>query len=353
MSRFRYVAVLVGCLGLISSSGRAGEPPEPSDAPPVADEEGESSADTQSLERARALFREGAELARQALWADALKRYEASASLAPHPSTTYNIGVCHRALGRFLLARASFRRALAQQGGEETKLAPSTVTDIEAFLGEIDGLLATLDVRLEPASASIAVDGRPLRPSSRTAQQPLYVAGVLPPGKGRPPAASLFRIELDPGPHVFVLSRAGFADAVVRRAVAPGSRGKLELSLERLPAELRINASEAMAAVSLDGLDVGVAPVTLRRPAGQYHVLVRKDGFDPYETDVTLEAAQRTDLMARLTPEDVGLHERWWFWTAIGTAVAAAVVVTYVATRPEPERPPVDGGGLGWSVRLP
>jgi hypothetical protein len=47
------------------------------------------------------------------------------------------------------------------------------------------------------------------------------------------------------------------------------------------------------------------------------------------------------------------LTGKWWFWTAVGAVVVGSAVGTYYATRPDPERPPVDGGGLGWSVRVP
>lgn len=48
---------------------------------------------------------------------------------------------------------------------------------------------------------------------------------------------------------------------------------------------------------------------------------------------------------------DVGLTQRWWFWT--GVVVAGAAITTYALTRPDPERPAVNGGGLGGAVRSP
>lgn len=42
-------------------------------------------------------------------------------------------------------------------------------------------------------------------------------------------------------------------------------------------------------------------------------------------------------------------------WTGIGVVVAGAAAGTYALTRsePEPTRPATDGGGLGWSLRVP
>jgi hypothetical protein len=152
---------------------------------------------------------------------------------------------------------------------------------------------------------------------------------------------------------VFVISREGFGDAVVRRSVKPGERGKLDLVLERLPGTLAIKADQGRAAVRVDGVDVGLAPVTLSRPGGRYHVVVNKDGYEPYEGDVTLRAAQRFEMMAKLAPERPGIHERWYFWSSLAGAIASVAVTTWYVTRPTPERPPLDGGGLGWAIRVP
>ena len=79
----------------------------------------------------------------------------------------------------------------------------------------------------------------------------------------------------------------------------------------------------------------------------------RKAGFDAYTLDATVAAGQRLDVSAALKPHKSSVVTRWWFWTGIVTVVAGAVVTTYALTRPAPQRPPVDGGGLGWSVKVP
>jgi len=310
--------------------------------------------DEEVVTRARSAFSQGAGLAKQMRWGDALARFEASAKLRAHAATSYNIGICLRALGRYTQARVWFRRGLSQdQAAGNKELSASTVANSKAYLAEIERVLATLEVRLEPVSATITVDGRPLEPVSGAKNKTTLVAGIAPAGPGRAPPVARFTLVLDPGAHLFVLSRKGFTDAVVRKTVAPASRGKLELVLKRLAATLRIDSNQPQAAVSLDGLDVGLVPVTLQRPAGRYQVAVRKRGFAGYEAEVNLSPAQKMDLMARLQPRAVGLHERWWFWTAIGAAVAGGVVVTYFATRPEPQRPALSGGGLGWTIEVP
>ncbi len=299
------------------------------------------------VEAARDAFRQGATLAKDTQWGAALAAFERSNKLRPSAGTTYNIAVCERALGQYVRARKSFQRALDERKGDE--LSESTIADIKRFTSEIDGLVATIDVSLTPVDAAIAVDGQPLEVASGTT----LLAGTMPAGPGKPPPAGRFKVIADPGAHVFVVAREGFADAVKTITVRPGEKTKLDLTVERLPATLLVSADKKDAVVTVDALDVGVAPVELSRPAGKHHVVVRSSGFVPYEIDASLLPGQKTELRAKLEPEKESILKRWWFWTGLGVVVAGAAITTYAVTRPDPERPPVDGGGLGWAARAP
>jgi hypothetical protein len=304
---------------------------------------------------ARLHFGRGAELVQDARWADALAEFERSFDLVPHPVTLFNVAACERAMGRYARARHTLlrTRALDEEWVHEGKasLPPSVRSDVDAFLSEIDAILVTVDVTLTPESATIAVDGRPLVRESGGPPARFY-AGVAPPGPGQT-AAPVFQLTLDPGTHVLVLAQPGFADIVRRETFARGEKRTLDLTLARLDGTLAVTADRDNAAVSVDGVDVGLAPLELRRPAGSYRVVVRKRGFSPFVTDAALEPGGRVRLSASLAPERVALTKRWWFWAAAGGVVASAAAVTYFASRPEPERPPADGGGLGWVLRAP
>src|SRR3954471_1195612 len=73
---------------------------------------------TPEVEQAREAFVQGAALARDAQWGAALASFARSARLRPHAWTTYNIAVCERALGKYVLARRSFAGALEQRVAE-------------------------------------------------------------------------------------------------------------------------------------------------------------------------------------------------------------------------------------------
>jgi hypothetical protein len=301
---------------------------------------------------AREAFRRGAELARDAQWSAALATFERASRLRPSPGTTYNIGICERALGHYVRARRTFVRALDQRGSDG-ELPEATVLEIRKLRAEIDGLVATLDVTLVPGDARIAIDGAPLEVLGKEGEYPVLLAGTSPSGPGRSAPAATFRVVLDPGHHVVVLSREGFGDALHAEDVRPRDARAIRLVLDRLPATLGIRASQPGAVVVVDELDVGVAPVSLSRPAGRHKVLVRKPGFLPYETIAEVAPGQRADLVATLREERPSLLSRWWFWSGAAVVLTGAALTTYALTRAEPERPPLDGGGLGWTVRAP
>jgi hypothetical protein len=82
------------------------------------------------------------------------------------------------------------------------------------------------------------------------------------------------------------------------------------------------------AIVRVNDADVGNPPVEFSRNAGRYRVTVTRKGYVPYE---------------------------WWSWTAVGVVVVGAGAGTYALARSNstPSRPPPDGGGLGWSLKVP
>ncbi|MGE0328410.1 MAG: PEGA domain-containing protein [Polyangiaceae bacterium] len=314
---------------------------------PAGDTETASADGDPTAARAREAFVTGAKLAADLRWREALERFEASAKLRPHPGTTYNIAICQRALGQYTRARVSFERVL-----EEAKAQPldqSLLDDSRAILAELSRVLAHVTLTLKPKSAKLSIDGRPLSP----ADGGRFVAGLREPGPPEAPGKSSLSITLDPGPHLLLISRKGYADYVKRLNLRPAGKLALKLELSKLPASLRVQSNRKRAAVSVDGIDVGTAPIRLSRPAGTYRIEVQERGFQPYVTDTRLRSGEEVTLRAVLDPETVALSERWWFWAGIGVLAVGIGVTTYALTRPDPERPPLNGGSLGWTVEVP
>jgi hypothetical protein len=289
---------------------------------------------------------------KNAQWGEALAAFERASVLQPHALTTFNMGACERALGRYTRARATLLKALAQNADHgSTELAPSLATDAKGWISEIDAVLVHADVTVDPPGTSMAVDGRPLAKDPSQTNQ--LVAGIEAPGRGSELKEMHFALLLDPGAHVFTLQRKGFTDAVVNRTFSPGAHPSLTLQLDKLPASIRVQADRAKAVVALDGSDVGTAPIDLSRPAGAYHISVTLPGFEPYKANVAVAPGEEADLRAVMVPEKVPITAKWWFWTAAAVVVAGVGVTTYVVTRPAPQRPAPDGGGLGWVLVVP
>lgn len=290
-------------------------------------------AEEASVTRAREQFVRGGAFVREAQWAEALAAFEESARLKPHPVTTYNIGACHRAVGNYTRARKYFVASLAEnQASGGAELSPTLAGEIKTYIEELDKLLASVDLTVTPPGAQIAIDGRALE-----AKEPGPTSHVV----------------LDPGSHLFVFSRPGFADAVRKETFAPGAATALKIELDRLPATLHVDSNREGAVVTINDTDVGMAPVEVPRPAGRYHVAVKKKGFLSYEVDAVAQPGQRVELVAPLKEDRPALTQKWWFWTVASVVVVGAAVTTYALTRPAAERPAPNGGGLGWTVKAP
>ena len=154
---------------------------------------------------------------------------------------------------------------------------------------------------------------------------------------------SRFEVIVDPGVHVFAVSMAGYDTVALREEFKPGIHARLVLSLTAMSAKLAVDAERTGSAVRVDDVDVGVIPVVLDRPAGEYRVQVKKSGFVSYDSKVRLRPGQRTDLYARMAAE-TPLTQRWWFWTGMGLLAVAAGVTTYALLYD----PSYDGGNRGW-----
>jgi hypothetical protein len=197
-------------------------------APPATNEDAATA-------QARALFNEGTESADRGDWSRALSAFERSDGLHAHAVTTYNIAYCERALGRYTRARKIFGKALAESAAHgRNELPDDLASAAKTYLAELEQQIARAVVSVLPEGAAIVVDRRPLEKVTGGAR-PVLWAGTREPGLGEPAPTSTFELELDPGPHVLVVSRAGYVEKVVARVLDPGSEEHLTLKLSPLP----------------------------------------------------------------------------------------------------------------------
>lgn len=295
-------------------------------------------------ERGTVAYRQGVELTKQGRWAEAIRAFEEAATWRESPLLDYNLGYCQRALGQYVRAERTFSGISAEA------MPPEYRDELSAYLTELRALLSRVQVTLEPASAQLSVDGRPLLRAASGSSLPAFVAGVSEPSATTSPGVREFELVLDPGTHVIKAERPGHAPVLKRVGVLPGERASLDLRLDALPAVVLVESNPAGAIVLVDGREAGLSPLTLERAAGTYRLEINRDGYEPYAASLQLTPGQQTGLSAELTVYEAPLTHKWWFWTGIGTVLAAGALTTYFLTRPEPEPPPYETGNTGWLV---
>jgi len=114
-------------------------------------------------------------------------------------------------------------------------ISAEVAADAKKYLAEIDQRLARATVTVSPADAAVSVDGRPLETVAADRTPPVLTAGTRDLGAGEVPATPQFEVLLDPGAHVFTVSRPGSSDLVVSRTFQAGSRAPLDLKLVVAP----------------------------------------------------------------------------------------------------------------------
>jgi len=280
--------------------------------------------------QARALFLEGTEDARRGDWSQALPAFERSEALRPHAVTAYNIGFCERALGRTTRARKMLGRAMAENaahGGVE--LPEDLATAARTYLSELEKRIARAVVSVSPDGATIGVDGRPLEPATAGGLRPVLWAGTRDPGPAEPVAASTFELELDPGSHVFVVSRPGYADEVVARTFEAGAEVNLTVKLSppapapaALPTPRPAGAESPSRAPLYVALAIGGAGLATGAIAGGV-ALAQKSKVSSDCPSFTCSGPGATELSQTGTAADVSTTG--FLVGGVGVAVAAVI----------------------------
>lgn len=307
-----------------------------------------------TVTEAREAFLLGVAAVKEAEWAKALSHFERSQAKRKHPVTSYNIGLCHRAVGHYVLARRAFEEALAQNAAGGSALLTGELTaETRALLGEVESAIVHVDLTVEPEQAQVSVDGRPLVRAGSG-----YLAGIAQEGPGAPldlehrsggKARSTFAI--DPGVHTIQVMAQGHSEQRSTADEARGSHRSMHVKLIELPGTLRVSATPP-ATVFVSGESVGLSPLTLSRPKGDYAVSLRREGYLPFSSNVYLAAGRQTDLVTTLTRESIPVTKRWWFYAILTGAAAALATTTYLIVRSQETTTP-DGGSLGWVVKTP
>lgn len=279
-------------------------------------------------QEARTLFQSGLEAASEERWADALELFRRSRAIVERPSVLYNEAQVLVHLGRFVEARSALRAFEAASSASSAE-ERTRVERARELMREIEAQIATLVVRVDPASAIVEVDG---------------AASAL--------SGPVRTLELDPGRHAITVRAQGRDARSFTVALLSGTRSAETVTLpESSATRLVVESGEADARIEVDGEVLGTGRAETGIASGRHVVrVVPSEGpAREREVDVTAGATLSVDL----GPSHVsGASDDVWIGLAVGGGllVVGAIVAGIVAATYDPGVEPPIPGDVGGGV---
>ncbi|MDY7228510.1 PEGA domain-containing protein [Hyalangium rubrum] len=187
---------------------------------------------------------------------------------------------------------------------------------------------------------------------------------------------------VEPGEHLVVVRRPGFAEFSRRINVEKGKTAELSVALDAVAGVVSVNADVPGAKVSIDGQPRGQVPLAnVELKPGSHEIVVSREGFESDVSRIAVRAGRDYTVSAHLKPvegskppvvasadrpqqpvltpttptvdpltpvappeepsvsEDRPWFKRWYVWAGVGAVVAAAAAGTVVATQGGSARP--------------
>lgn len=239
---------------------------------------GSSNADTKA--DAKAAFIDGVKLFTEEKYPEALTAFKESYRLRPKVSVLFNIGMCQKALYRYVDSIATFKRFLAQGGGQGSQKNRGLGAKAEAAIAEMQKLVGSLVLNQAPDGAEIKVGGKLV---------------------GRAPLKG--PVFLDPGTHLVEVTLEGYEPLHTQVKVSSGVAATINAALTRIPAVLKIRCNAVDALVRVDGAELGGCPFEGKIEPGNRAVRVEAPGKVPFDKTVELKPGETAMIEALLVPE--------------------------------------------------
>jgi tetratricopeptide (TPR) repeat protein len=153
-------------------------------------------------QRARQRFEAGVRYADSLQWAEAADAFEESYRLFPRPATLRNLGLAHRALGRYMRAIDELQRFL-----QEAHPDADVSAQVNQIITEMRGQLATVTIVPSVSGAQITLDNQAVHANEE--------------------------IQTDPGNHVVAATASGYARSGQTFTLQRAEQRRIDLRLER------------------------------------------------------------------------------------------------------------------------
>lgn len=225
-------------------------------------------------------FQLGAERYKVGDYLGALEHFLASNRLSPNPNVLFNVARCYEHLARFPDAFRAYVLARERAGANG-----SFAKQIDEAITRITPRVAVLDVRSEPAGATLYLDRKDLG------------------ARGNAPRL----LGLAPGKYRVLAELPGYELATSDEiAIVEGSRTVVSLQLKPLLATVRVKADDSnvvgaeVRADRDDGEPICLAPCALTLPPGKHSLRLRREGYRPLELPLDLAPREQREVSPQL-----------------------------------------------------
>lgn len=268
---------------------------------------------------ARRHFQTGTQHYQAGRFSAAVEEFRLAYNLYASPTILFNQAQAYRSDGQLVNAVATFRRYLEDAAGQITD---AQRTEVEAVITEIESTRAVLAFEVEPAGVTVTLDGREL--------------GTTPLPRG---------VEVMPGEHNITLRLTDHDPHDERITIAAHERRLYQYLLRPVErnASISITTSPSTASIRFDGQEVNRGTFSDRIRPGAHEVRVEAEGYLPDVRTINVGVLRSDAIQITLRPRPRSIVTQWWFWTAIGGAIALGVTLGVVLNPSEPA--PIAGNG--------
>ena len=226
----------------------------------------------QSSEEAKESFANGVALYNEGDYQGALAEFLSAYEAKPHHSVLYNIAQCYQMIDANQKAIAYYEQYL-DEGADYIK--EKKKAQVLEEIGKIKALLTPVTVKVAPDGADVSVDGK---------------------GVGTAPIEEV--LYLDPGEHVILVEKQGFAphkqEFVAKRGDAIAF--EIDLAAEVLTGVISVKSTVEGATATVDGEDVGELPAEKILPAGEHEVVVSAPGHADVKKTVVVDKGGKIEV---------------------------------------------------------
>ncbi len=228
-------------------------------------------------EDAKRHFENGVRLFQDHNYGGALVEFDASFQLNPTAVALQNTAVCQKALFRYAEAIATLERVVREFGA---RLPADDCRRIAEAIRDMSGLLGTLVIRTTPADARVSINDKP-----------------IPPDVLRSP------MRLATGEYVVTVEAPGYTPSEQTIAIVSQKERTLAVALELQTGTLIVRTPDALAAIAIDGVQVGYEDWRGPLPAGPHEVTVYTAKLR-HRSSVVVLAGQKSELDVKLTEKE-------------------------------------------------